>query len=171
MDYDKRNADLFLLNFNEAYRSAKLLMISYERVRTIIPMQGDRIVSLPMDDLDKLDAFRVRFCDLQDSLGNKVFRSLLVVEEELPGSNLDTLHKMEKRKILSSFEDWKQLRYIRNLFAHDYPESEEEKSEALNIAYLHTLKLVQIVDTVILYAKDTLHFPMNDFSLILKDEV
>ena len=38
---------------------------------------------------------------------------------------------MEKRGILNSFDEWKRLREIRNLFAHDYPETDEEKAEAL----------------------------------------
>jgi uncharacterized protein with HEPN domain len=167
MNYDKNLAKLFLLNFNEAYRSAKLLRMSYDRVACLIPLKAEILKNLNPDDLDKLDAFRVRYCDLQDSLGNKTFRSILSLEEEQIGSTLDVLNKMEKRGVLSSFDEWKQLREIRNLFSHDYPETDEEKVEVLNIAYANTLKLVLTVDNIIGYVKKTLDLPMNQFTLLM----
>ncbi len=163
MTYDKKIAELFIQNFNEAYRSAKLLMSSYNRVANLMPLKGDVLISLNEDDLDKLDAFRVRYCDLQDSLGNKTFRSILMLEEELPGSNLDMLNKMEKRGIIKTFEAWKLLRYVRNLFSHDYPETDEQKAETLNIAYSNTLSLLKVVDNVIKYMEDKLNLPMKNF--------
>lgn len=168
MTYDKKIADLFLLNFNEAYRSAKLLMSSYLRLTDIIPLKEEFFRLLDMESLDKLDAFRVRYCDLQDSLGNKVFRSILLLEEELPGSNLDTLNKMEKRGIIQSFDDWKALRNIRNLFAHDYPETDQSKVETLNIAYLNTPKLINVLDTTTKYMQETLHLNMDQFPSLAK---
>lgn len=169
MEFDKNIAKLFLLNFSEAYRSATLLLMSYDRTVSLIPLKAESLKNLNADDLDKLDAFRVRYCDLQDSLDNKVFRSLVCLEEEQPGSNLDTLHKMEKRGILTSFEEWKQLREVRNLFVHDYPETDEEKVEALNTAHSNTLKLISIIDSVINYMKKW-DFSMTQFPLLLKDK-
>lgn len=168
MDFDKDLAKLFLLNFNEAYRSAKLLMLSFNRMASLIPLKPDSLKTLNADDLDKLDAFRVRFCDLQDSLGNKVFRSIINLEEEQTGSNLDTLNKMEKRGIINSFPVWKHLREIRNLFSHDYPETDEEKAEALNIAYWSTQELVNIVNNIINYMGTAL--PLGQFPIISKKE-
>ncbi len=167
MDYDKNLANLFFLNFNEAYRSAQLLMMSYDRTAKLFPLKAEVLNSLTPDDLDKLDAFRVRYCDVQDSLGNKTFRSILMLEEEELGSNLDILNKMEKREILHSFEEWKELREIRNLFSHDYPETDEEKVEILNLAYAHTLQLVVTLDKVIEYMKSKLSFTMNQFPLLV----
>ena len=51
---------------------------------------------------DKIDAFRVRFADLQDCLGHKLFRNLLKLEDESPVSMIDVLNMMEKREILTS---------------------------------------------------------------------
>ncbi len=107
---------------------------------------------------------------IQDSLGNKTFRSILSLEEEHSGSNLDMLNKMEKRGVLNSFEEWKELREIRNLFSHDCPETDEEKVEALNIAYLNTLKLLCTVDNVIIYMKSKLGFSMIEFPFLLSNK-
>lgn len=81
MIFDKKIAELFLLNFREAYRFAKLLLSSYSRITHLMPLQGESFTVLTDDDLDKLDAFRVRYCDLQDSLGNKTFRTLLIHQQ------------------------------------------------------------------------------------------
>lgn len=164
MHYDKNRADLFILS------SAKLLCMSLERMKNLIPLKIDSLKNISEDNLDKLDAFRVRFCDLQDSLGNKTFRSILTLEEEHTDSVLDVLNKMEKRKIIASFDDWKALRNIRNLFSHDYPETDEEKCDILNIAYSNSLKLIGMVDNVIFYIQNKLNFPMDQFSYLLKKE-
>ena len=86
-----------------------------------------------------------------------------MLEEEIPGSNLDILNKMEKRGIINTFEEWKLLRYIRNLFSHDYPETDEEKAETLNIAYSNTPSLIKVLNNVINYMQDKMNFPMKNF--------
>ena len=69
--------------------------------------------------MERLDAFRVRYGDLQDRLGNKVFRNVLLAEDEEPVNMADTPNSMEKRSILSSADAWRNTRAIRNAFAHD----------------------------------------------------
>ena len=169
MTYDKKIADLFLMNFNEAYRSAKLLVMSFHRTSKLIPITFEEMIKMSPDNLDRLDAFRVRFCDLQDSLGNKIFRSILALEEEEIGSQLDILNKMEKRQIFSSFNEWKNLRNVRNLFAHDYPDTDDQKAEALNIAHKYTFQLIEILNNVKKYAEKEIGFPMEKFDRIGKN--
>lgn len=50
----------------------------------------------------------------------------------------------------------------------DYPETEDEKIEALNEAYSNTLKLVMTTDNVIDYMTKKLNFPMDQFPFLLK---
>ncbi|MFI5343921.1 MAG: hypothetical protein ACHQUC_06845 [Chlamydiales bacterium] len=166
MTYDDKLAALFLMNFKESYRSAKLLMLSHARVSDLIPLTGTKIKQLSIDELDKLDAFRVRFCDLQDSLGSKTFRTLLKLEEENIGTQLDIINKIEKRRIISSFEGWKNMREIRNLFSHDYPENDEQLAEAINIAYKNSAGLISVLNNVKLYVQEHIKIPMHAFPLI-----
>ena len=89
--------------------------------------------------MERLDAFCVRYRDLLDCLGNKVFRNVLLVEDEEPVKMADTPNSMEKRSILSSADAWRNRRAIRNAFAHDAfyqdgREAEEERAEAINLA-------------------------------------
>lgn len=154
MHFDVKLVKLFDQNFGEAFRSAKLLMSSCERMKKVMPLNVDAIQSFNPENLDMIDAFRVRFCDLQDSLGNKVFRTLLLLEEETIGTGIDVINKMEKRGILDSFDSFKKVRNIRNAFSHDYPDSDEAKVELLNDAYVNSKILIQILNNVIDYMKD-----------------
>lgn len=56
------------------------------------------MAGLDDETLERLDAFRVRYAQLQDLLASKLFRGLLKREEEPPESMLDIPHAMEKRK-------------------------------------------------------------------------
>jgi len=164
--YDKNLAALFLMNFDEAYRSAKLLSFSLQRIQHLIPLTGVKMEKLSFEDFDRLDAFRVRFCDLQDSLGSKTFRTLLKLEEEEVLTQLDVINKLDKRKIIPSFEAWKRLREIRNLFSHDYPDSDEERAEALNAAHEHSLDLIRTLDNLKKYVEKHLQIPMQQFPFL-----
>ncbi len=166
MVYDKNLAALFLMNFKESYRSGKLLVASRQRIERLIPLNISKMKNLSIDDLDMLDAFRVRFCDLQDSLGSKTFRSLLMLEEEDCETQLDIINKMDKRKIIPSFQDWKKLREIRNLFSHEYPDSDEQRAEALNIAHANSLQLINTLDNVKDYIQNNLKIPLELFPFL-----
>ena len=84
---------------------------------------------------ERLDAFRVRYADLQDAIGNKLFRSILLVLDEKSINMADTLSKMEKYGVLSSVDDWRMMWEIRNSFSHDYPDAEQERALTLNRAW------------------------------------
>ena len=163
MHIDAKLLNLFILNLNEAYRSLKLIILSYPRVENFFPLSGDVLKNLDIDSLDKLDAFRVRFCDLQDAIGNKVFRSLLLLEMEHIGSNLDVINNIEKRKIISSFELWQEIRNIRNLFIHDYPDTVEFKAKLLTDAFYKTKELINVMNKTIDYSSNVLKLNLENF--------
>jgi len=131
-----------------------------------MPLQDITLDDLSIDDKDKLDAFRVRYTDLQDCLGAKIFRGILVLEQEKTGSQLDVLNKTAKRHIITSFDAWKSLCDIRNIFSHEYPESDDERREALYEAYQSSPELLSVVDKVRTYAADILGIEMSAFEWV-----
>ena len=60
----------------------------------------------------------------------------------------DTLSRMEKRGILASADHWRKLREIRNAFAHDYPEADAERADAINLAWTTATELLDIAENV-----------------------
>jgi hypothetical protein len=155
---------LFNHNWSEANRTAKRLKSSLTRLRDDFPLSSLTVENADDDLLDKIDAFRVRFADLQDCIGNKLFRNLLKLEHESPISMLDVLHMMEKRQVIASSEQWRTLREGRNAFSHDYPESEAERASALNAAWSQATQLIEILDNLQGYLKTLNIVVESDYS-------
>lgn len=57
----------------------------------------------------------------------------------------DTLSKMEKYAVLSSVDEWRLMREIRNSFSHDYPDAEQERALTLNRAWETAPALLGVV--------------------------
>jgi hypothetical protein len=163
MHFDANLLQIFIYNFSEAYRSGALLTRSYPRVKKLISKDTNFLKDMDLDALDKLDAFRVRFCDLQVVLGNKVFRSLLTLEMEPNGSNLDLLNRIDKRGLLPSFELWQEIRNIRNLFIHDYPETEDFRCQILAKALELTPDLINVINRILKYAEEIVHIDVHQY--------
>jgi hypothetical protein len=157
--YDESLAALFAENFREAARAAGHLAVSIRRTDELFPLDGARLGGLGELALERLDAFRVRFADVQDLTAGKLFRGLLKLEEEPALSQLDVLNAMEKRGVIESFEGWKSLREIRNAFMHDYPEQADDRAEALNLAAIGAPQLLAILRRLRAYAIDRVGLP------------
>ena len=103
-----------------------------------------------------LDAFRVRFSDLQDILGRSLFPAIARMDEdETPAHVLTTRERialMEKRGIIDA-DKWREIREIRNQFAHEYPDDHEEKAANLNAAWRLTGELLETNRRIVDYAR------------------
>lgn len=98
-----------------------------------------------------LDGFRQRFSDLQDLLGNALFKAIAIMDQdETPSNELsmrERLVLMEKRGLID-LDKWQRMREIRNTFAHDYPDLHEEKAQNFNAAWESAHDLVDVVARV-----------------------
>lgn len=149
MTYDQDDARQLVMVHDEALRTARNLQSSVRRVgATLIPLDADRMDALGEEDGERLDAFRIRCIELQDLLGSKVFRALITLEQERPGSQLDTLHAMERRGVIASVARWIEWRRMRNRLAHDYPATAAERAAALNEAFSRVSELFLALDAV-----------------------
>lgn len=69
---------------------------------------------------------------------------------------------MEKRGVLADISTWREQRAIRNAFAHDYPDSEADKAEALNSAWQSAPQLITILISMSDYFKQTLTLDVSE---------
>ncbi len=106
----------------------------------------DWVYSLANSDAysDILDAFVARFGRLQDRLGGKLLPTLLRLNMEKVGSQLDNLILAEKLGWLSSTDDWIELRGLRNLLIHEYLQSPSDLLKPL----LQALEAVSLLGQV-----------------------
>ena len=105
-----------------------------------------------LQETDALLAFSdqviYRFSKLQDTMGAKLFRSLLAYEgENIDRPFLDLLNVLERMEVLD-VEEWFEIREIRNEIAHDYETEEEKGAELLNTIHAVAEEVTKILDRI-----------------------
>jgi hypothetical protein len=87
-----------------------------------MPLNTSKYQNLTKSQVQALDQFLFRFSKLQDTIGEKLFKALLIfLDEEVENKPfIDILNRLEKLEILESVEIWRDLRDIRNELAHNY---------------------------------------------------
>ena len=73
-----------------------------------------------------LEAYLKRFSSVQDFLGAKVFPQLLEISGIGSIKMSEVLYAVEKEEIITSLDEWIELREVRNALEHDYPDELEQ---------------------------------------------
>ena len=113
-----------------------------------------------VDDLQNLafsDQIIYRFSKLQDSMGAKLFKSILLYQGENTNKPfLDILNQLEKMEIIS-VDEWFEIRDLRNEIAQDYDENDTVALNILNMIYHLKNELNNIMITInkLIKEKDT----------------
>jgi predicted nucleotidyltransferase len=107
---------------------------AYSDICPLLPLTVEKYTKLSKDEVQAIDQYLFRFAKLQDTLGDKLFRVILMEyepsDEVLPF--IDALNKLEKIGFINSAKEWMSLREIRNAIAHQYEDEPEEMSQSLN---------------------------------------
>jgi len=144
---------IFEESLNSCERLAARLKWSQKQCSLWFPLHSQVLEELDEERAERLDAFCLRFGKLQDLLGQQLFRSLLILEQDPLNTMLDTLHAMEKRGILETLDLWFEIRELRNILSHDYPESTALQAQVLNRAFDSSTCLIMIPSKVRNYAQ------------------
>jgi type VI protein secretion system component VasF len=113
-------------------------------------LTGESIDLLTDEQVQDIDQFILRFTKLQDTMGSRLFTSILNYLYE-PVDNramLDVLHRLEKLGLIESTEMWQKVRIVRNRFAHDYANDPEKNAAQLNMAFASTIDLYNMLDAI-----------------------
>lgn len=105
---------------------------------------------LGKDDRRLLDQFAYRYTRLQDDMGARLIpAALLALGEEVAAMPvLDRLDRLEQLGWLPSADEWADLRRIRNEFTHDYPETDTERFERLQLAIASAHRALEILEGI-----------------------
>jgi uncharacterized protein with HEPN domain len=94
------------------------------------------------------DQIIYRFSKLQDSMGAKLFKSLLLYQgENVNRPFIDILNQLEKIEIID-VDGWFEIRDLRNEIAHDYNSNDEIAMEMLNSIFRLKDDLRQILEKI-----------------------
>jgi len=132
-------------NIEECNKHIQRMLVAYARMVNIIPLDSSGYNSLKDDEITYIDQFLFRFALLQDVMGEKLFRNLLINIGENPKvlTFIDLLNRLDELELLEK-DSWFKLRKFRNITTHDYPDSEEEIINTLNTLVEKTELIYQI---------------------------
>jgi len=139
--------DRHVLRIGEAVDDLKMFML----------LDESKYISLNKNQVQALDQFLFRFAKLQDAIGRKLFKQILILQEDdtLLIQNMpfiDILNRLERLGILE-VNNWARLRDIRNELAHNYDDEPQEMAEVINQIYQERDSLIDIYNNAKKYYK------------------
>jgi len=142
--------------FYECDRHLLRIKSASKELENIMPLDKDRYINLSDYNIKALDQFLFRFSKLQDAMGQKLFRAILIyLDEDTEGKPfIDILNMLEKLGLIDSANDWKYLRDDRNELAHNYEDEPEEMSEIINKLFQKRVLLEKIYNKIKIYYMD-----------------
>ncbi len=110
---------------------------AHSRISAFLPLNTERYERLSDNEVTHIDQYLFRFSKLQDAMGEKLFKTLLIfLDEEVEGKAfMDLLNRLEKLSLLESAERWRELRNIRNSLSHQYDNDPAYMCIALNSVF------------------------------------
>ena len=113
-----------------------------------INMDDFKIILDTIEYLAYSDQIIYRFSKLQDCMGAKLFKSVLLYEgENVNKSFLDILNQLEVIDIIN-VDEWFEIRDLRNEIAHDYEDNDEIAINILNTIYKLKIDLKETLDAI-----------------------
>ena len=126
-----------------------------KKMSKFMPLNKEKYINLTDDEVGYIDQFLFRFSKLQDTMGQKLFKTMLFfLNEDVEGKPfIDILNLMEKINLIDSTYQWKELRADRNELSHNYEDEPEAMSEAINRLYDKRALLINIYQNIKDYYK------------------
>jgi len=123
--------------FRECDSHQARMMSAYQKIQHKLPLQPASYLQLKEEDITHIDQFLFRYAKLQDAMGQRLFKAMLILlqEEVEHVPFLDILNKLEKLNLIASAEKWQELREIRNAISHEYDDSPELMTQVLNAVF------------------------------------
>ncbi len=126
------------------------------KVEKHFPLDVEKYKDLTSDDLSYMDQLIFRFSKLQDSMGNRLFTSILQnLGEDIEGKPfIDLLTRLEKLNLIENHKEWFTLRETRNLVTHEYPFFTPEIIDGLNLLSEQAVILDNIWISLKMFSKE-----------------
>jgi len=130
----KKNEYILKSVIEECKKHLSRMNYAYQKVFSLSPFTEERITKLGDEDITYIDQLIYRFTKLQDVIGQKLFKAvLLTLEEEVRDkSAIDIFNRLEQLGFVKDYEMWQELRELRNELSHEYEEDSKETAEKIN---------------------------------------
>jgi thymidine kinase len=143
----------------ECNQHVTMILHAYQRLKEKLPLTTDTYTKLSLDEKCYIDQFVFRFSKLQDTMGEKLFATMMYLlgEDFSKKPLIDLLNRLEKMELLST-DDWLYLRKMRNIVTHEYSLLVDELVESLNELFKSKDIIVTIYSVFYQYCKDRFEF-------------
>ncbi|WP_417529273.1 hypothetical protein [Marinomonas shanghaiensis] len=123
--------------FSECDKHVLRMNSAKAKLAAVLPLTSIGYSALTEDEIEHIDQFLFRFAKLQDAIGQRLFKSILLfLQEDVEGVPfVDILSKLEKLHLIESSTQWQMLREVRNEIAHQYDDAPELAAQALNTIF------------------------------------
>ena len=161
-----QSADQLTKTLEVCFIHQKRLNEAIQKIGYLFPLNEKKYEACSSDEIAFIDQYIFRFAKLQDMVGDKLFRQILVFVGENVSSFtfIDILNKAEKFGLVKQKEDWLMLRKVRNDVSHDYPVLSAETTAALNML----IELKSLLENILKRCVDFLHD--KGFEYVLKNQ-
>ena len=128
----------------------KRIEMAIDDLQDIIPLDENKIVSFSKQELLVIELLTSRFAKLQDLIGKKIIDEFLLSIGEFVDNYtmIDKINKLERLGIITSAEQWKHMRYVRNHIAHEYPDEPAITAKYLNQLLDSVPKLLNVLNNI-----------------------
>ena len=132
---------------------------SYGKLKSYFPLDKIKYLNLGLDEIGYIDQYLFRFSKLQDSMGEKLFSTMLLLlgEDYSKKPFIDILNRLEKMELIYK-DEWLNLRKTRNDVAHEYSFNILELVDSLNNIYDVTNNLLKIYNDIYHYCFEKFYF-------------
>ena len=146
--YQKKLSD----NLRESYKHFHRLESALDALQEVhsFPLNKDTFDAIvkSREHLAYSDQVIYRFSKLQDCMGAKLFKSVLLYQgENINRPFLDILNQLEKMEIVN-IDEWFEIRDLRNEIAHDYEDNELVAIDILNTIFKLKNELEEILNAI-----------------------
>lgn len=119
---------------SEAHLHLARLRYATDATSPIFPLDADRYERLTASEISLLDQMLFRFGKLQDAIGQRLLPAILRAGQEWQDTQtfLDKLNRLEKLGAIPSTTQWIELRDLRNMAMHEYPDAPRLNAANLN---------------------------------------
>ena len=139
---------------NESFLHLKRLNDAFNELNKKYSLPLNQTIEDNIYDLALCDQIIYRFSKLQDTMGARLFKALLLYEgEDVKRPFLDILNRLEEMNIIE-VEDWFEFRELRNQIAHEYENSEGFAVKVINSIYNNLINFENILKRIENLIKD-----------------
>ena len=127
------------------------LLYALNNLAYMFPLTEEKVVKFTQQEVILVDFLVYRFSRLQDFMGASLVDAVLIQLNEFSDrfTMIDKMNKLEKFELIKDARLWQDIRKLRNLLTHEYPDRPQLVADFLNQTYSLSFELLEILNNLL----------------------